>query len=80
MPILQDVLQKFWLYPEVRFLFGHVITNLVVALAVAFKEKNFDFRKLAGFLTQKLGPALLVYLAARLAGAYADLDWLTPMA
>lgn len=67
-------------YPEVRFLFGHIAINTVVAIAAALREGTFDLRKLSEFLTKKLLPNVLVYGIVRIIGTSADMTWLSGVA
>ncbi|OGR96311.1 MAG: hypothetical protein A2V88_05020 [Elusimicrobia bacterium RBG_16_66_12] len=66
--------------PLVKILLAHVFINLVVALAAALKTRTLDLQRIAAFLTDKLLPYVLVYVAAKVLGQAAGLDALAPIA
>ena len=66
--------------PLVKILLAHVVVNLVAALAAALKTRTLDLQRVAAFLTDKLLPNILVYVAAKVLGQAAGLEALAPIA
>ena len=54
--------------------------HLAVAVAASLKVGEFNFSRLAEFLTKKLAPYVLVYAAAMILGEAAGLVALAPLA
>lgn len=50
-----------WTLDGVRFIAGHTVLNLVVAVAAALRTGEFQPYKLAEFLRKKLAPYVLIY-------------------
>ena len=70
---LIDVLVGIVALPWVKFIAAHVVINVVVAIAAALKEKNFQLAKIGEFLAAKLAPYVLVYAAIQTLGDSAGL-------
>ena len=75
---LKATLVLIWSYAGVKIIVGHVLINVVVALAAAQYTKTMDLSKLAEFLTQKLLPFIAVYVVCKVFGEGAGLPWLAP--
>jgi len=75
---LKATLVLIWSYAGVKVIVGHVLINVVVALAAAQYTKTLDLSKLAEFLTQKLLPFIAVYVVCKVFGDGAGLPWLAP--
>ena len=79
--LLGEVVRLFhWLVgiPEVKFIGGHVLLNVLVAVAAAIAAGEFKLHRLAEFLWRKLTPYVLVYAAARLFGEATGLAAVAP--
>lgn len=63
-----------WGYAEVKILVSHIAVNFAVAVAVAIREGNFDLRRVAEFLKDKLAPYVLTYTVVRLLGKGAGIE------
>ena len=61
--------------PFAKIIVGHVLINLVAALAAALKTNALDLAHVKSFVLQKLLPNLAVFTVAKLAGNLAGLHW-----
>ena len=75
---LKATLALIWSYAGVKVITGHVLVNVVVALAAAQYTSSLDLSKLVEFLTKKLLPFLGVYAICKIFGEDAGLPWLAP--
>lgn len=75
---LKATLALIWSYAGVKIIVGHVLINVVVALAAAQYTNALDLSKLAEFLTKKLLPFVAVYAVCKAFGDSAGLPWLAP--
>ena len=80
MEALNDIVVWLWSLAGVRFLIGHTLVNVTVAVAAAVRdeEDGFQLEKLLNFLGKKLAPYVIVYGVAKWFGMDAGLDWLAP--
>jgi len=74
-----SVLAKFFAATDVRFIIGHIVVNLVMAIAAGLKQKDFDFRRVAEFLWRKLLPYVLGYAVVKVIGDWCALTPLLPI-
>lgn len=70
------VLQLVWSYTGVKIIVGHVLINVVAALAAAQKTGELNLSRLAEFLYKKLLPYVSVYAIVKWLGQGAGLDML----
>ena len=63
-----------WLWQDVKFqaLMYHILLNLVVAIAAAIKNDEFNLNKLPEFLREKVVPITIIYLVAKSLGSNAQ--------
>jgi len=80
MEVVNDIAIWLWSLAGVKFLVGHTLINVVVAVFAAVRDESdgFQFRKLLDFLGKKLAPYVIVYGVAKWFGADAGLEWLAP--
>lgn len=64
METLQALAVHVWGRTETKFIVGHVLLNLMIALWRTGSSGAFNLRKLPGFMTEKLLPYLAVYVTA----------------
>lgn len=64
METLQEFASQLWGRVETKFIVGHVMLNVCIALTRAFSSGTFSLRKLSGFLYDKLVPYLGVFAIA----------------
>jgi phage-related holin len=62
--------------PEVEVMLAHIAVNVIVAVAAAITQADFQLAMLASFLWRKVLPLVAVYAAARALGDAAGLSWL----
>ena len=70
---LQAILRTMVSWPESRAIAVGVVLNTALAIAIAIRRDEFDFRRLWQFLWNRLTPYLIVYGAARLIAD--DTEW-----
>jgi phage-related holin len=75
---LKATLALIWSYAGVKVIVGHILINVVVALAAAQYTSSLDLSKLSEFLTKKLLPFIAVYVVCKVFGEGAGLPWLAP--
>jgi len=75
---LKSLLILIWGYAGVKVIVGHILVNVVVALAAAQYTSTLDLSKLSEFLTKKLLPFVAVYVICKAFGDNAGLPWLAP--
>ena len=63
-----------WTLVGVRFIVGHVLVNLVVAIAAGMYTGEFQLKRVGEFLYRKLAPYVLVYAAVKAIGIDAGLE------
>jgi hypothetical protein len=77
---LLELLRKLWEEGQLKVIIGHVVLNVVFAVAAALFTKDpddkFALKRLGEFLGSKFLPFFIAYVAAYLIGASAGLDWL----
>ena len=61
MEILQSFFVSLWERTETKFIAGHVLLNLFIAVTRALSSNTFNLRKLSGFMTEKLIPYIGVF-------------------
>lgn len=64
MEIFQSFFVSLWDRTETKFIAGHVLLNLFIALAKTLSSNSFNLRKLSGFMTDKLIPYIGVFAIA----------------
>jgi len=67
-----------WSFDGAKVIICHTVINVVVALAAALMNGEFQLAKLAEFLVKKLLPYVTVYVVVKVAGEAAGLAWLAP--
>lgn len=77
---VRNLLATVWSFDGVKFICGHVVLNLIVAVAAALKTKTFNLSKVADFFAAKLMPYVIVYFGAKMLGDQIGLDALAPLA
>ena len=77
---LKNLVQAVWSFDGVKFIVGHVVLNVIVAVAAALKTKTFSLSKLADFFVAKLMPYVIVYFGAKLLGDSIGVAALAPLA
>lgn len=79
---LQEIALWLWSLDGVKFIVGHTLVNVAVAISAAVRDESdgFQFARLLDFLGKKLTPYVLVFGVAQWQGADAGLDWLAPAA
>jgi phage-related holin len=65
-----------WGSVQVKFMLGHILVNVVVAIAASVVIKEFLWSKIGAFLYQKILPFLAVYVVAVGVGDAAGMGWL----
>ena len=73
---LKGLLAEVWATPGVSTITYAVLLNLVLAWAVAVKNKTFTLQRVADFATQQLIPYVSVYVGAQFLGEGAGYGWL----
>jgi hypothetical protein len=75
---LQAVLRMIVSWPEARAITVGVLLNTSLAVAIAIRRDEFDFRRLWQFLWNRLTPYLITYGVARLVADGTEWAWVTP--
>jgi phage-related holin len=65
-----------WSQWQVQVLLGHILVNVVVAVAASIVLKEFLWSKIGDFLYRKVLPFLMVYVVASGVGDAAGMAWL----
>lgn len=73
---LKGLFAEIWATPGVSTITYSVLLNLVLAWAVAIKNKTFTLDRVADFMTQQLIPYVSVYAGAQFLGEGAGYGWL----
>lgn len=73
---LRGLLAEVWATPGVSTITYSVLLNLVLAWAVAIKNRTFTLDRVADFMTQQLIPYVGVYAGAQFLGEGAGYGWL----
>jgi len=76
---IKAVLSLVWSFDGVKVIVGHTLINVVVAVAAAVKDGNFNLSRLSEFLVKKLLPYVSVYAIVKAFGEAAGLAALGPV-
>lgn len=64
MEIVQSFFVSLWERTETKFIVGHVLLNVFIAVTRSLASGTFNFRKLSGFMADKLIPYIGVFAIA----------------
>jgi len=73
---IQQFFVALWAQWQVRFIIGHVVLNVVVAVAATVRTGEFVLGKTPDFLWRKLLPLLAVYAVFQVFGSSIKMDGL----
>ncbi len=76
---LQGFVLLLWSFTGVRVLVGHIAVNVVMALAAAQVQGDFELGRVGEFLFRKMLPYVTVYAVLKAFGEAAGLQFLAPV-
>ena len=76
---LQRLMVLSWSFAGIRVIVGHIIVNLIVALAAAQVQGDFELGRVGEFLFKKMLPYVAVYVILKAFGEAAGLSFLAPV-
>lgn len=76
---VKNLLELVWSFAGVKVIVSHTVVNVVLALAAALREGDFDLSRVGEFLVKKLLPYVSVYFCLKAFGEAAGLAVLAPV-